>query len=322
MNRRMNDKLKVFNQQEVSVAFAKIGIMSIGEMGYHWAKLLKARGAEVLTYDRDRSPVTQRRGENAGVKSTGSLAELCSSTDLIVSIVVPSAATKVAAEVANAAAEGNRKNLIYFDANAIAPMTAETINSILRETGVHFVDGCIIGSAAKLDKGAAIYASGPEAPRILELGRYGLSVQVLGTGTSQASAFKVVYAGLTKGLQALFVELLMGAKRFGLLDEIIKRYDESFPALLEKISSSVVGLRIHAGRRAEEMDELQRTYAHYGMQALMAPAIQKVLGSIAALDIRESSEKGAREGDLMETLELFYQQGLLSNTRLASPAGK
>jgi len=148
------------------------------------------------------------------------------------------------------------------------------------------------------------------------------SAYFLDTGTSQASAFKVVYAGLTKGLQGLFVELLMGAKRFGLLDEIIKRYDESFPGLLEKVSSSIVGLRIHAGRRAEEMDELQRTYAHYGMQALMAPAIQKILGSIADLDIRESSEKGAREGDLMKTLELFYQEGLLSDARLASSAGK
>jgi len=304
------------------VAFVKIGIMSIGEMGYHWAKLLTARGAEVLTYDRDRSPVTQKRAENAGVRSTGSLSELCSSADLIVSIVVPSAATKIAAEIAKAAAEVNRKNLIYFDANAISPMTAETISGVLNESAVEFVDGCIIGSASKMDKGSVVYASGPEATRISELGGYGLSVQVLGTGTSQASAFKVVYAGLTKGLQGLFVELLMGAKRFGLLDEIIKRYDESFPGLLEKVSSSIVGLRIHAGRRAEEMDELQRTYAHYGMQALMAPAIQKILGSIADLDIRESSEKGAREGDLMKTLELFYQEGLLSDARLASSAGK
>ncbi len=304
------------------MAFAKIGIMSSGEMGYHWAKVLKARGAEVLAYDRDRSPVTQKRAENAGVKSTGSLAELCSSADLIVSIVVPSAAIKVAAEIAKAAAEANPKSLIYFDANAISPMTAEAINNILTECSVNFVDGCIIGSASKMDKGSVVYASGAEANRILDLGRFGLSVQVLGTGTSQASAFKVVYAGLTKGLQGLFVELLMGAKRFGLLDEVIKRYDESFPGLLEKVSSSIVGLRIHAARRAEEMDELQRTYAHYGMQALMAPAIQKVLDSIADLDIRESSETGAREGDLMETMELFYQQGLLSKAHLASSASK
>ena len=304
------------------MAFAKIGIMSIGEMGYHWAKLLRARGAEVLTYDRDRSPVTQKRAENAGAKSTGSLAELCSKADLIVSIVVPSAAINVAAEIAKGAAEAKRNGLIYFDANAISPMTAETIHAVLTKAGVNFVDGCIIGSAAKMDKGSVVYASGPEATRIAELGDCGVSVQVLGTGISQASAFKVVYAGLTKGLQGLFVELLMGAKRFGLLDEIINRYDESFPGLLEKVSSSIVGLRIHAARRAEEMDELQRTYAHYGMQALMAPAIQNVLSSIADLDIRESSEKGARAGDLMETLELFYQQGLLSDARLASSASK
>ena len=95
------------------MAFAKIGIMSIGEMGYHWAKLLKARGAEVLTYDRDRSPVTQRRAENAGVESTGSLTELCSSADLIVSIVVPSAALKLAAEIAKAAGDAHRKDLLF-----------------------------------------------------------------------------------------------------------------------------------------------------------------------------------------------------------------
>jgi len=283
---------------------------------------LTARGAEVLTYDRDRSPVTQKRAENAGVKSTGSLSDLCSCADLIVSIVVPSAAINVAAEIAQAAAAAKRKGLIYFDANAISPMTAETISGVLNESAVEFVDGCIIGSAARMEKGSVVYASGPEARRIAELGSYGLSVQVLGAGTSQASAFKVVYAGLTKGLQGLFVELLMGAKRFGLLEEIVNRYDESFPGLLEKVSSSIVGLRIHAARRAEEMDELQRTYAHYGMQALMAPAIQKVLGSIADVDVRESSEEGARAGDLMETLELFYQHGLLSDARLASSARK
>ncbi len=31
------------------MAFKKIGIMSIGEMGFHWAKLFKSHGVEVLT---------------------------------------------------------------------------------------------------------------------------------------------------------------------------------------------------------------------------------------------------------------------------------
>jgi 3-hydroxyisobutyrate dehydrogenase-like beta-hydroxyacid dehydrogenase len=201
--------------------------------------------------------------------------------------------------------------LLYLDANAISPMTADGIAKTLLPCGVQFVDGCIIGSAAKMGKGTVVYVSGPQARRIQALEAFGIPVKVLGPNTSQASAFKVVYAGLTKGLQGLFVELLMGACRFGLLNEIRAQYEESFPGLLDKVSPSIVGLRIHAGRRAEEMDELKRTFNHRGMKSFMAPAVQKVLEAIAALGVSEASESGARQGDLLETLEMFYQKGLL-----------
>ena len=120
-----------------------------------------------------------------------------------------------------------------------------------------------------------------------------------------------MYAGLTKGLQGLFCELLVGAQRFGLLKELRAQYEESFPGLLDKVSSSIVGLRIHAGRRAEEMDELKRTFSRHGLKSFMAPAAQKVLQAIADLEIEKASDSGARAGDLMETLELFYRKGLL-----------
>jgi hypothetical protein len=133
----------------------------------------------------------------------------------------------------------------------------------------------------------------------------------LGPNTNQASAFKVVYAGLTKGLQGLFCELLMAARRFGLLSEIRAQYEESFPGLLDKVSSSIVGLCIHAGRRAEEMDELKRTFNAHGLDSFMAPAAQKVLEAIAALNVGQASDSGARQGDLLGTLEIFYGKGLL-----------
>jgi 3-hydroxyisobutyrate dehydrogenase-like beta-hydroxyacid dehydrogenase len=300
------------------MAFERIGILSIGEMGYHWAKILTGRGVEVLTYAKDRSVMTRKRAENVGVKCVPSTAVLVKDADLIVSIVVPSAAKRVATKVAKAAAKSGRKDLLYLDANAISPMTADEIGKILQPSGVNFVDGCIIGSASKMDKGAVVYVSGPKAPMIQELEAYGFSVKVLGPTVAQASAFKVVYAGLTKGLQGLFVELLMGARAFGLLDEILKRYEESFPGLLDKVTSSIVGLRIHAGRRAEEMDELKRTFNHHRMKSFMAPAAQKVLQSIAALDVSKPSDRGAREGELLETLELFYGKGLLQEHKPSS----
>lgn len=295
------------------MAFQRIGLLSIGEMGFHWAQLLKSHGVEVLTYDKDRREVSRKRAENAGVVSVPSMSRLVQDADLIVSIVVPFAAKRVANKVAKAVAKTGRKDLLFLDANAISPMTADEIARILSPRGVSFVDGCIIGSAAKMGKGTIVYASGPEANRIQALEAFGIPVKVLGPNTSQASAFKVVYAGLTKGLQALFVELLIGARRFGLLNEIRAQYEESFPGLLDKVSSSIVGLRIHAGRRAEEMDELKRTFNHHGMKAVMAPAVQKVLESIAALDMGPVSDIGARDGELLGTLELFFKQGLLQS---------
>lgn len=297
------------------MALQKIGILSIGEMGYHWARILTARGVEVLSYLKGRSETTRKRAENAGVKPSPSLARLVEEADLIVSIVVPSAAARVATKVAKAALQTGRKDLLFLDANAISPMTATRIAGILEPSGVIFNDGCIIGSAAKMDQGAVVYVSGPEAARIEELGNYGFSVKTLGSGATQASAFKIVYAGLTKGLQALFVELLVGASKLGLRDEIINRYEESFPGLLDRVASSIVGLRVHAGRRAEEMDELRRTFRHYGLNSFMAPAAQKLLQEISALHLGEPSERGMRAGNLVDTLDLFCAEGLLERRR-------
>lgn len=294
--------------------FRRIGILSIGEMGFHWARLLAGHGVEVLTVLEGRSEVTRKRAENAGARSVP-LSELVSGSDLIVSLVVPSAATRVAATVARAAARAGREGLVYLDANAISPMTALKIRGLLARSRAELIDGCIIGSAARLNLGAMVYVSGPGAERMERLGEFGLSVRLLGQEVGQASAFKIIYAGLTKGLQGLFVELLLGARKLGLLEEIMRRYEESFPGLIAKVSDSIAGLPVHAGRRAEEMAELARTYRYYGLKAVMAPATERLLKAIAALDAGRASEVGERKGDLLGALEIFLEKGLLQQIR-------
>jgi len=291
------------------VAFQKIGILSIGEMGYHWARLLKEHGVEVMTASKGRSEVTQKRAENAGVRSVP-LARLVREADIIVSIVVPSAARKIASQVSKALSKAGRKDCLYLDANAISPMTAGAVGQVLSQAQASFVDGCIIGSATKLSE-AVVYVSGPRAEELRGLRDSGFSVEVLGPTTGQASAFKIVYAGLTKGLQGLLTELLLGARKFDLLQEIMRRYEESFPGLVRKVGRGIAALPIHAERRAEEMRELRETFRHHGLKAVIAPATQKMLEQIAELDCGKPSESGGREGDLLDTLELFFQRGLL-----------
>jgi 3-hydroxyisobutyrate dehydrogenase-like beta-hydroxyacid dehydrogenase len=295
------------------MSFNQIGILSIGEMGYHWARTLGAHGAKVLTFAGDRSETTRKRAESVGVELVPSLEDLVSRADLMVSIVVPFAAKPVAQGVARALTKSGRSNFLYVDANAISPMTAEEIGHILSRARARFVDGCILGGAAKIDQGTVVYVSGEHANNIEALNELGLSVKVLGAGLTQASAFKVIHAGLTKGLAGLFTELLVGAEKLGILDETLEDYERSYPGIASKVGQSMLSLPLHAGRRAEEMVELRETYLHYGLNPIVVPAVQKVLKGIAALKPGEGAGARARTESLVEMIKSFTERGLLRN---------
>ncbi|MEE9149850.1 MAG: NAD(P)-binding domain-containing protein [Candidatus Tectomicrobia bacterium] len=297
------------------MGFNQIGILSIGEMGYHWARTLGAHGAKVLTFAGDRSEATQRHAESVGVELVPSLEDLVSRADLLVSIVVPFAAKPVAQGVARALTKSGRSDLLYVDANAISPMTAEKIGRILARAQARFVDGCILGGAAKIDQGTVVYVSGEHASRLEELNELGLCVKVLGTGLTQASAFKVIHAGLTKGLAGLFTELLVGAEKLGLLDETLEDYERSYPGIANKVGQSILSLPLHAGRRSEEMVELRETYLHYGLNPIVVRSVEKILKAIAALRPGEGAGASARAESLVETIKSFTKRGLLRSRR-------
>ena len=299
------------------MGFNQIGILSIGEMGYHWSRTLGAHGAKVLTFAGDRSEATRKRAESVGVELVPSLEDLVSRADLIVSIVVPFAAKPVAQGVARALTKSGRSDLLYVEANAISPMTAEEIGQILTRARARYVDGCILGGAAKIDQGTVVYVSGEHASSLEPLNELGLCIKVLGTGLTQASAFKVIHAGLTKGLAGLFTELLVGAEKLGILDETLEDYERSYPGIASKVGQSMLSLPLHAGRRAEEMVELRETYNHHGLNPVMVPAVQKVLKGIAALKPGEGAGASARAESLVEIIKSFTERGLLRDGRSA-----
>ncbi len=293
------------------MSFKKVGILSIGEMGYHWARVLRAHGVEVLSFAGDRSEGTRRRAESAGVQLVPSLDSLVSQVDLIVSIVVPFAAKQVAERVARSVAKSGVTRLLYMDANAISPMTAEEVARVLTQAQAHFVDGCILGSAAKIDQGTVVYVSGPHAESLVALNELGLSVKVLGPGASQASALKVLHAGLTKGLAGLFIDLLVGAEKFGLLDQTLADYEGSYPGLPQKVGHSILSLPVHAARRSEEMAELCDTYRHFGLNPIVVPSVERILKAIADLKPGEVLPADTRGETLVKTIKLFSERGLL-----------
>jgi len=293
------------------MTFKNIGILSIGEMGYHWARVLGAHGIKVCTFAEGRSGATRERARSIGVELVSTLDELVLKADLIVSIVVPSAAKPVAEEVAKALSKNGRTGLLYMDANAISPMTADALDRTITQAGAVYVDGCIVGGASKLDQGTVVYVSGPQADRLNGLSESGLQIKVLGTGATQASAFKIIHAGLSKGLAALFTELLVGANALGLLHEALDDYEENYPGLLQKISNSITSLPMHAKRRSEEMVELRETFNFYGVKPVLVPSVETLLKKIADLDGGQPPLPGTRRATLPDTIKLLSDKSFL-----------
>jgi hypothetical protein len=101
------------------------------------------------------------------------------------------------------------------------------------------------------------YLSGLDAEvAAAALRSYGLQAEVLGERPGQASAFKMGYAGFTKGTTALLLELALIAQAWGCLDALLAKYASSHPETFRMFTTHVTTWPEYAAIRAEEMVEL------------------------------------------------------------------
>lgn len=262
----------------------RIGILSIGEMGHACACVLLQHGARVVTVVNGRSERTQALARDAGVEVVDDAKALLDSVDIVLSLVTPSSARAVCRAVAEAMA-GRREAPLFIDANPTSPMAANEMAKLIAGVGGRFVDGAVIGSASLVGQSTALYLSGPDAAALREIETYGLRVKVVGGEVGQASALKIFYAGLNKGIAALLIELLLGARRAGVLDDVVELYNGGFRDLVKRADGTLASMALHARRRSEEMVELADALRHWGMEPVMTPAIRELLSRMGALGL-------------------------------------
>lgn len=284
-----------------------VGILSPGEMGHSIGVTLGRHGLRVVTCLQGRSQRTRQLAESAGIASLPSLLDVVTASDIILSVVVPSAALELGREIA-AAISATGRQVLVADANAVSPMTSIAIGDAITAAGGRYVDVSIIGTAANLEKGATFYVSGERAADFAALQEFGLRVQILGGEIGQASAFKMVYAGLTKGLSSLAVELLVTARALGILDQILEKYRLGHPEIAHFMAQTLPGLPLRAARRSQEMEELSATIKHVGLDPVMAPASGAMLKRIGELKLGSKySEQDESQWSLQDAVEVLYQ---------------
>lgn len=245
------------------MAIKTVGLLSPGDMGHSIGHVLHENGLRVLTCLEGRSERSRTLASQAGIEDGGSLEDIVQEADLFLSVLVPSSALDVAEKVA-AALRDTGADILYVDCNAIAPNTVRDVAGTIKEAGGRVADVGIIGPPPR-KPGTKFYASGPGATEFSELRSYGLDVRVLDGDIGQASALKMCYGALTKGLQALATELLVAARLAGVEETLQAEQSETMAEVLGWLEGNMPIMPPKAYRWVGEMEEIGSFFGDLGM---------------------------------------------------------
>lgn len=292
-----------------------VAILYPGDMGHNVGRVLLEDGLSVVTTLGGRSERTRRLTTDSTITVLPSMEAVVDHAEVVVSIIPPTAAKTVAADFVAAVHKTNHRPL-FVDANAISPMTAQEVGDIIAPSGAPYLDACIIGPASNVRGRCTFYVSGSEAATFeVQLGK-SLRTHILGDRIGQASAFKMAFSGLNKGLAALLYELTAAGAEFGFLDELLHRYKALLPGVIDALEWLVPTYPMHAARRADEMAELAETLEHFGFSSVMARGTQYTLAAVGRLRLAERfPERGEHGWTIREVLDALAREGALKKPR-------
>jgi 3-hydroxyisobutyrate dehydrogenase-like beta-hydroxyacid dehydrogenase len=231
-------------------------IIAAGAMGSAVARRMHERGATVRTSLAGRSAASARRAAECGMVAVDSDRALVEGVDIVLSIVPPGEAVALAERLVPVLAGAARKPL-YIDCNAVNPTTVARIVAVLAPSGVPFIDGGIIGAPPKQEgAGPRFYLSGHPAAQAAILRDYGVDIRLLDGPLGAASALKMSYAGITKGLTALGTAMMLGAAANGSAAALLAELGESQPNLLAYLRRGMPDMYPKAYRWVAEMREV------------------------------------------------------------------
>ena len=267
-------------------------IVAPGNMGAALAKLLVRHGLQVLTVLDARSAATRARAAAAGM--VGVPQERLVEADILLSILPPAHALPFAEQMVPALRSAQRKPL-FVDCNAVSPATVKRIEAVVAPTGAPFVDASIIGLPPLEGRNDPhIYTSGDYASRLAVLRGYGLDVRILDGPVGAASALKMCYAGINKGVGAVAAAMILAATRAGAAQALSQEMSESVPELLSLLSRRIPDMLPKAYRWVAEMQEISAFTTD-------DPAATNIFASFAQLFDRISQDEA---GDRREAAQL------------------
>jgi 3-hydroxyisobutyrate dehydrogenase-like beta-hydroxyacid dehydrogenase len=255
----------------------RIAIVGFGEVGGIFGRDFAKMGVSVSVYDilfhsTESRDAMLANARDCGVEACESLAECLCDADLVISAVTASSSLDVARDASKTLCAGQ----IFMDINSVSPDSKRADAAQIERSGAHFVESAVMSPVPPYRLRAPMLLGGKYAAELApRLNALGLDATAVSENVGVASAVKMCRSVMIKGIEALAVECLFAARRYGAEDAVLTSLDATYPQMgwRDQLPNYLVSrVAEHGRRRAAEMREVAETLREVGIDPLLAEA--------------------------------------------------
>lgn len=253
----------------------RIALVGFGEVGGILGRDFAKQGIDVSVWDiLLRSKKTRgamlANARDCGVRTTESLRECLHDAGLVISAVTASSAGSVAREAAPLLRAGQ----FFLDINSVSPETKRSEARRVEKGKGYFVEAAVMAPISPQRLKVPMLLGGTHAADLAErLRTMGMNATAVSDRIGVASAVKMCRSVLIKGLEALAIEGLFAARRYGAEDAVLASLDATYPSMGWKADLPdylVSRVAEHGRRRAAEMREASLALVDVGIDPILS----------------------------------------------------
>ncbi len=236
----------------------------------------------MLISDASWAAAARERATRDGVVLAPDLREAVASSSLVISAVTAAASAMVGEQIAGVCGHGT----FVLDVNSASPRTKIACSEAIERAGGRYVEAAVMSAVPPQGIRVPMLLGGPHATALQPtLEKLGFAATVGSDSYGVVSAIKLCRSVIVKGMEALAIESLLTARRYGVEREVLASLAETFPGLDWERQPTYFWRRVvqHGRRRAEEMREAAVTVEDVGVAPRMATATADVQAWVTML---------------------------------------
>ncbi len=260
-----------------SESIQRVAIVGFGEAGGIIGKDLASRGLSVSTFDillhsKEAREAMLAKIRESKVQANESLGDCVREAELVISSVTASSALDVAKEASRMLQAGQ----FFLDINSVSPGTKQKMAAYFEKAEAHFVEAAVMAAVPPQRLKVPMLLGGVRATELAErMSSIGMNASVASDRIGVASAVKMCRSVVIKGLEAIAVESMFAARRYGAENAVLASLAATFPEMgwnAQLPDYLISRIAEHGKRRAAEMREAAQALRDVGIAPLMADA--------------------------------------------------